>query len=119
MSDNPTTPKPSREAASIVLEAAADAVSLVSSPGYTPTSGEHAMIANLAALATGHALLAIEARLGEVVEQQKLANVIAAFDAIEGDGHPLEMGSGDVHAAIFYIHAATGDIVNPDPGSKA
>jgi len=31
--------------------------------------------------ATAHALLAVEARLGQVVEQQRIANTIAAFQS--------------------------------------
>ncbi len=55
--------------------------------------------------ATAHALLA----------ELKLANVIAAFEAgIEAGGHPLEMGSAGIHAAIVYLHSHIGDIVNPE-----
>jgi hypothetical protein len=35
----------------------------------------------LGSAATAHALLAVEARLGELVEQQRLGNTIAAFQS--------------------------------------
>jgi len=63
--------------------------------------------------ATAHTLLALVEHVGELVEQQQLANVIAAFAGIEAEGHPLEMGCADIHAAIIYLHSHIRDIVNP------
>ncbi len=64
--------------------------------------------------ATVHALLAIEARLGEIVEQQKLANVIAAFGAgIDQEGHHLEMGAVDLDEAITHVHRGISRITRP------
>jgi hypothetical protein len=53
------------------------------------------------------------------LEQQKLANVIAAFQAgIDKERHWLEVGYDDKAAAADYVRARIGDIVNPRPESE-
>lgn len=63
--------------------------------------------------ATAHALLALESRLGELVEQQRISNVIAALAMPLGQG--LITSGADLGAAATYVRAHIGDIVNPDP----
>ncbi|MEV6258045.1 hypothetical protein AB0L97_32800 [Nocardia sp. NPDC051911] len=78
--------------------------------GYIPAAYDDARSTALASAATAHALLAIEARLGELVEQQRLANVIAV-------GNPYEsqlVESEDERATVSYVRGRIGDIVNPN-----
>ncbi|MFR9767091.1 hypothetical protein [Nocardia sp. SC052] len=78
--------------------------------GYIPAAYDDARSTALASEATAHALLAIEARLGELVEQQKLANTIAAFGT---DGEDGLIDIVDQAAAETYVRARVGRIVNP------
>ncbi|WP_406234964.1 hypothetical protein [Nocardia sp. NBC_01009] len=82
--------------------------------GYIPQAKDELRHAALASEATAHALLAVAARLGEVVEQQCLANVIAAIGAVRSGSTGL-VNWDDAKAAETYVRAHIGDIVNPDP----
>ncbi|MFI6368668.1 hypothetical protein ACIBG0_38800 [Nocardia sp. NPDC050630] len=62
--------------------------------------------------AVAHALLAVEARLGQLVEQLRVGNVIAAFGG--PDEEPL-IDILDQAPAETYIQAHMRDIVNPEP----
>lgn len=62
-----------------------------------------------------HALLAIEARLGESAEQQRIANIIAALGT---DGEDGLIDIEDQAAAEVYVREHIGGLVNPDPGSE-
>ncbi|MGY2036591.1 hypothetical protein ACW9HF_15015 [Nocardia gipuzkoensis] len=64
----------------------------------------------LAAQANVSALLAIEARLGELVEQQRIAGIIAAFGT---DGEDGLIDIDDQAAAETYVRARVGRVVNP------
>jgi hypothetical protein len=69
--------------------------------------------------ANAHALLAITAHLGELVEQRKLTNVLTAVQAgILTEDHWLELGYDDKAAVGEYVRARIGDIVNPRPESE-
>lgn len=63
----------------------------------------------IASAATAHALLAIEARLGELVEQQRIANVIAAFGT---DGEDGLIDPADQADAEIYVRGAIHRILN-------
>ncbi len=57
--------------------------------------------------------------LRQQLEQQRLANVIAAFQAgIGREDNWLEMGYDDTAAAASYVRAQIGDIANPLPESE-
>ncbi|MGW4325415.1 hypothetical protein ACWEKR_05935 [Nocardia sp. NPDC004573] len=56
-------------------------IAAIKALGYIPQAQDEARHTALASEATAHALLAIEARLGELVEQQRIAN------ALIGVGH--------------------------------
>lgn len=56
----------------------------------------------LASAATAYALLAIEARLGELVEQQRIANVLAAFHG-RGSAYYLDDDGIDHDTVVAYL----------------
>jgi hypothetical protein len=67
-------------------------IAAIKALGYIPQAYDDARSTALASEATAHALLAIEARLGELVEQQRIATTVAAFNAkgaIRGDADYL------------------------------
>ncbi|OXR46634.1 hypothetical protein B7C42_01608 [Nocardia cerradoensis] len=68
--------------------------------GLTPVGAE----------ATAHALLYVGDQLAQLVEQQKLANVIAAC-ALPEDRSPFDWPIKS--AAGDYVYGRVGDIVNP------
>ncbi|SUA72623.1 Uncharacterised protein [Nocardia otitidiscaviarum] len=64
-------------------------------------------LAVTAQAATTHALLAVEARLGELVEQQRTANLLAASDSDLFDGRI------DYPAVEYELRDRIDDIIHP------
>lgn len=83
-------------------------IAAIKALGYIPQAYDDARSTALASEATAHALLAIEARLGELVEQQRIAN------ALIGTGH---MGVFNSDAEIRPARAAVRRLLGlePDP----
>ncbi|MGW5514631.1 hypothetical protein [Nocardia africana] len=86
-------------------------------PGLEPTD-----TAAFATTATAHALLALEARLGEQLEvqrqqleQQRLANVLTAFGTASEESL---INYSDLTAAEKYVRDRIGAIVKPAPESE-
>jgi hypothetical protein len=67
-----------REEADRLLKCAQSFAIGANQSGYTFTADDRTAIGQIAAYATAHALLAIESRLGELVEQQAIANALEA-----------------------------------------
>lgn len=70
--------------------------------------------AALAGEATAHALLALVEKVGELVEQQRIANIIAAMATDSEDGL---IYIEDQAAAEVYVRDHISGLVSPDTGS--
>lgn len=92
--------------------AAAEALIAITADAAQTALANPLDLAVVTSAATARALLAVEARLGELVEQLRIANVIAAFGT---DGEDGLIEPGDQLNASVYVRAHVGDIVDPDP----
>ncbi|MFI6215669.1 hypothetical protein ACIBCD_27065 [Nocardia brasiliensis] len=78
---------------------------------YSGTISEESLA--LASEATAYALLAVGARLAELVEQQRLSNVIAALGTTDEE---TLIDDDTLLDAERYVRNSVADIVNPLPG---
>ncbi|WP_063039669.1 hypothetical protein [Nocardia pseudovaccinii] len=106
-----------RPAAEHLIKTASDIARLLSEAGALASAADHATAqqnqAVLGSLATANALLAVEGRLGELVEQLRVGNVIAAFGT---DGEDGLLAIDDQASAATYVRAHVGEIVDPNGG---
>lgn len=85
---------------------AIDALNLI------PACDDPAAEMSCASEATAHALLALVDRVGELVEQQKLANVIAATVKTADTADLVDFD--DYDNAVAYVRDHIGGLVNPE-----
>lgn len=95
--------------------AIARALAALIADNVAPLPAEAAGLTVVAQAATAHALLAIEARLGELVEQRRITNIIASLGT---DGEDGLIRIEDQAAAEVYVRDHIGDTVNPDSVSE-
>ncbi|WP_280246534.1 hypothetical protein [Nocardia abscessus] len=108
-----------RPGAESLLRGASEIAKLIERAATTARPVDVAIAAQnqamLGAVATAHALLAVEARLGQLVEQQRLANVMASQAPRDESGNPavplLDWRLDD--DAVEYMRAAVSRIVHP------
>ncbi|MGA6208099.1 hypothetical protein ACPESR_25430 [Nocardia testacea] len=82
--------KPGREAAEKALRGVvkmADGMWEIDGSKPADLALAHRTMASMATVATPNALLAIETRLGELVEQQRISNAIAGVQLLRGFNH--------------------------------